>query len=82
MKVYKIDGYYSTWFVCAESWVQAIEVFKRNYYPALKYDYDEETKKYLLEQQKKMDISFDKDSEWTISECDISHPNFLGGHEG
>lgn len=77
MKIFRIKGHYYTGYVCAESWIQAIDVFKNAYYPVHRYQYDNETKKYLLEQQKNMDISLDPNSEWTVEECDISYPNCL-----
>lgn len=81
MKIFKIEGPYSVHFVCAETWIQAIEIFKEYRYPSKKQK-NTETKEWLIKRQKEMDISLSPDSEWYIYECNTSFPHCLGGYEG
>lgn len=81
MKVFRIDGLYSMYFVCAYSMDQAIEVFKDYLIPIREEDLPD-TKKWKRERRDQLDISEHLESSYTISECDLSTPNTLGGYSG
>ena len=71
MKVFKINGTHRTYFVCANHIEEAKELFSFYWYPIYGKDV-------LKERREECFTS----GEFTIEECDLSHANVLGGHEG
>ena len=76
MKLFEITSHYDFVLVCADSWVQAIDIFKKHYYPESLLN-DPKYGPIYQERLSSMDISFDENSEWTIKELNIARPRYL-----